>query len=57
MPSPCENEASCIEDTVNESPVCLCKDGFGDINCRTGKCNLRGIKTSHLWGLGPVNSF
>ena len=43
MPSPCENEASCIEDTVNEIPVCLCKDGFGDINCRTGKCIPRGI--------------
>lgn len=36
IPSPCKNDAVCIEGEGSQTSVCLCKKGFGDINCRTG---------------------
>ena len=34
IPNPCENQAKCKD--VNDTTVCLCKDGFGDIYCQAG---------------------
>lgn len=36
IPNPCVHNAVCYEDEGRHTPVCLCKEGFGDINCETG---------------------